>query len=585
MITDFIERAKRGESVYLCDVRDAFNDANSNVECVIEPAVGEAGRWSIPLPCADTGEESVFLNEYFYAHIYNFISAFGGKNMTLYYDPGVQHIEKLCASLPDIFQTMLPRSERFGYGKCLNVTDRVNEAMGFPPFRFKTVHKRCDNIIPNPAISDNAVTAFQKAVATASDKVICGLDIGGTDIKVVATFNGRIAAFCEYDWYPAGMTSIDQLIEPIILMVRIMRTAISLPDTTCGNEQRAALLNNSASDEERRGILDSFGKEFGVPILFDGIGVGFPDVVIHSKIVGGETFKTRGIRHSSSDYETEFSELIGLNDMLLAHCKPGGVINITNDGSLAAYTAAVELAHSERANDVSDGVFAHTFGTELGTGWINECGEIPQIPLEIYNCVFDLGNYPARKFGVFDLRSTLNFNTGIAGTMQKYTSQSGAFRLALEYFSANAPKLRQELFDKGFIEEKEDGIYVALSPADMRKPLLEHIMELADKGQPQAEHVFIEIGRYLAAIYRETEFILNPKIKRRVLYGRFVKRHNCFKLMQKGAHESLDIVFDVGDESLAFTPLMRDLKNDPHYTVAQFGQAVGAVYFASSLLG
>jgi len=585
MIKDFIERAKHGESVYICDVRDAFTNAKTNVECVIEPAVGEARRWSVPLPQADTEEESVFINEYFYAHIYNLISAFGGKNMTLYYDSGVRHIEKLCASLPDIFQTMLPRSERSCYGKCLNVTDRVNEAMGFPPFHFKTVHHRCDKFVPKPDIAEDAITAFRKAVNTAGDKVFCGLDIGGTDIKIVATVNGRIAAFYEYDWYPAGMTSIDQLIEPIILMVRVMRTALTLPDTPRGNEQRTALLNNNVSDEDRRGILDSLGKEFGVPILFDGIGVGFPDVVIHSKIVGGETFKTRGIRHSSSDYEAEFSELLGLNDMLLAHCKPGGVINITNDGSLAAYTAAVELAHSERASDVSDGVFAHTFGTELGTGWITESGEIPQIPLEIYNCVFDLGNSPAREFDVFDLRSTLNFNTGIAGTMQKYTSQSGAFRLALEYFSANSPRLYQELFDKGFIEEKEDGIYVSLSPADMRKPLLEHIMELADKGQPQAERVFIEVGRYLTAIYRETEFILNPKVKRRVLYGRFVKRLNCFRLMQKGAQELLDISFDVGDESLAFTPLMRDLKNDPHYTVAQFGQAVGAVYFASSLLG
>jgi hypothetical protein len=37
-------------------------------------------------------------------------------------------------------------------------------------------------------------------------------------------------------------------------------------------------------------------------------------------------------------------------------------------------------------------VFAHTLGTELGTGWIDETGAIPQIPLEVYNCVIDLGN-------------------------------------------------------------------------------------------------------------------------------------------------------------------------------------------------
>jgi len=54
--------------------------------------------------------------------------------------------------------------------------------------------------------------------------------------------------------------------------------------------------------------------------------------------------------------------------------------------------------------------------------------------------------------------------------------------------------------------------------------------------------------------------------------------------MQEGAHKILDVTFDAGDESLAFTPLMIDLKNDPAHTVAQFGQAVGAVHFAASLL-
>jgi hypothetical protein len=46
----------------------------------------------------------------------------------------------------------------------------------------------------------------------------------------------------------------------------------------------------------------------------------------------------------------------------------------------------------------------------------------------------------------------------------------------------------------------------------------------------------------------------------------------------------LDITLVAGDDDLAFTPLMLDLKADPSHTVAQFGQAVGAVYFAASLL-
>jgi hypothetical protein len=54
--------------------------------------------------------------------------------------------------------------------------------------------------------------------------------------------------------------------------------------------------------------------------------------------------------------------------------------------------------------------------------------------------------------------------------------------------------------------------------------------------------------------------------------------------MQEGAREMFDIMLDAGDDSLAFTPLMLDLKADPVYTVAQFGQAVGAAYFVAAEL-
>ena len=78
--------------------------------------------------------------------------------------------------------------------------------------------------------------------------------------------------------------------------------------------------------------------------------------------------------------------------------------------------------------------------------------------------------------------------------------------------------------------------------------------------------------------------LVKPLAKRRVLFGRFIKRKNCFRLMQEGASEMLDITLDAGDDSIAFTPLMLDLKADPVYTVAQFGQAVGAAYFAAAKL-
>lgn len=547
IIKDLIKKAKQGESVYISEIRDAFIDAGTAVGCTIETAAGEMHQWMIPLPYAGDKEDKDFISDYFYSDIYNIIATFGGKYMVLNISQLNDQIEELCAALNNVFQINTPRSDRTGMGMILNVTDRVNASLGFPPFYFKITRDIQNNDVKkNEVISHtDAAAAFTETVSKACEATLIGLDIGGTDIKAVGVLNGRILSLKEYDWNPAGMTRTEQLTGEIINIVKMI----------C--------------------------SELGDNILLDGIGVGFPDVVIMNKIVGGETLKTRSIRLASSDYEAEFAKFLKFNDILLKFCKPGAAVNITNDGFLAAYTAAVELAHSNRADEIKNGVLAHTLGTELGTGWIDENGDIPQIPLEVYTCVIDMGNYPARKFRPTDLRSTLNLNNDLAGTMQKYACQSGAYRLALDYFKTGAPELYDELFTKGFIEEKDGMICIISAPEDMRKPLLSHIMNLADEGKPQAERIFREIGRYLAATWRETEFLLSPKVKNRILYGRFVKSAKCMKLMKEGANELSGISLEAGDDSLAFTPLMKALKDDPNYTVAQFGQAIGAVYYAA----
>jgi len=560
VIRDFIERAKRGENVYICNIRDAFASLGTVVKCSVETASGEVRRFAMPIPDVSGTHEKNFVRDYFYSNIYNIISVFGGKHMTLSFSPEDRHIKELCGTLNDVFQVSIRRTDRRGYGKCLNVTDRVNAAGGFKPFYFNIEYAAsyiCDDCADYSAsgyASDkenhaDAVSVFRKTVDTANSAVLIGLDIGGTDIKAVSAVNGKIISLKEYDWYPAGMPKASQIIDTIDRIVRELCTELGAPGT------------------------------HGVPVMPDGIGVGFPDVVIADKIVGGETSKTGEIRAVSPDYEAEFAEFLELNDILLRHCKPGGVVSMTNDGSLAAYTAALELAYSDRFAQTANGVFAHTLGTELGTGWIDENGEIPQIPLELYNCVIDMGNYPGRGFLPDDLRSTLNLNTKIAGTMQKYACQMGAYRLAFEYLKSDDEQYRA-LFEKGFIEERGSGVFVVLQPEDMRKAFLAHLINLADEGQPQAERIFYEIGKYLAATWRETEFLLMPKVKQRVLYGRFVKSHKCLSLMQEGAQVH-DITLTAGDESLAFSPLMKDLRDNPAYTVAQSGQAIGAAHLVA----
>lgn len=584
ILQEFLEKAARGENVYISDVRRAFSEAECSILCDLTLPVGGQKRWEIHIPSATEQAEREFVSEYFYATLYNILSTFGGSRMTLCLQPGDTFSKQLCETLDDVFQVDIPKNKRRGYGKCLNVTDRINASMGMNPFSFVITEELLPELPAEAEQHSNAVLACRSAVEKANAACVCGIDIGGTDIKVVAILDGKIVAVKEYDWFPAEMTRMEHLIEPILLMAEVVRAAISLPDTPEAADLREQMLAKGVSDEAMQSAVETCRSLYGEAPLLDGIGVCFPDVVIDDQIVGGETYKTRGIRNASADYDAEFGKLAQLKTLLLKQCKPHGKVHLSNDGSLAAYTAAVEMAHSAEADSVQYGVFAHTLGTELGTGWIDETGEIPQIPLEVYNCIIDLGNHPARRYHELDARSVNNFNTGLSGTLQKYCSQSGAYRLALRIFEEKLPARYAELFEKGFLEHKEGGVLVRQTPSDMRKPLLEHLMRLASEGDTAAEEIFREIGEFLAVTFEETEWMLAPRSRARILFGRFVKHKRCFELMQQGANTRNNVHFVAGDGTLAFTPVMLELKSDPVHTVAQFGQAVGAAYFAASQL-
>jgi hypothetical protein len=161
-------------------------------------------------------------------------------------------------------------------------------------------------------------------------------------------------------------------------------------------------------------------------------------------------------------------------------------------------------------------------------------------------------------------------------------AQNGVFRLAIKASQEKDGKLYDDLVQKGFISEKNGEILVNLEPKDMRKPLLEYLMGLAEDGDKKMEEVFIEIGRAAGITCCETEHILSPACKDRVMYGRLVKMPHCFELMQKGAAEiDRSMRLTAANEQSAFSPLMKQLKDDPKYTVAQFAQSIGALYFSN----
>ncbi len=602
-----MEAAKAGQSVYITDLHSLFgslaDEASERLACVVELLDGTGSRrFDMRVPRLDGmgAAERDFVESYIHAEIYNILSALGGKLMTVYFDPARASLAEAVRRLPSVFGLGMRRSSRCGYGRAVNVIERMINVM-IPSgaafsFRFGDFGQApLEHRPPNPLV--DVINSFRSRTEHLSNKALLGVDVGGTDIKAVLVDDGRLIDCVEYDWFPAGFLRSRQLVDPICLIVRLLQARLWLHRMPERDGRRRELLGRVAhalhggvGDTEMSQVLSSLEAEgLHEEPRFDGIGLCFPDVVVKNKIVGGEVYKTRGIRSNPAiDYESDLAELTDLDIRLQAWVRPGGAVRIINDGPMASFTAAVEIAASLDANDVAKGVFAHTLGTELGTGWVTETGVIPDIPLEVYNFIIDLGSWPERAYGADDVRSVNNFNTGLPGTLQKYCSQSGIFRLALKYFPTERPDLFHELVERGYVEQRaegtQEGWYVPTGSVDQRKPFLEHMMRLPDRERDQTNYkIWREIGKSLAVTLLETRRILAPGTDKRFLFGRLVKNQTCFDLLVEGAR-SVDpgISLVVAGTGMANTSLMKQLERHPELTVAQFAQAVGAVYFANN---
>ncbi len=605
---DLLEAARSGRNVYVSELHSRFGELADSAcalfVLVVQPLEGEEHRrFDLRLPLLDRldAAERAFVEAYVHAEVYNILSALGGRRLTAYFDPRCEALAAIASRLPEVFGLGLARVRRKGYGRAINVIDRMLTALapGSDGFAFALGDiKDAPTAARRPEGRSDAAALFRRCAQGLGGKSLLGVDVGGTDIKAVLVHDGKVVDYKEYDWFPAAFLRSRQLIDPICLITRLFLARLWIHRLAADDPRRPELLflaarglGKKAGDAEMEEALASI-EAGGFPGLaalgFDGIGLCFPDVVVRDKIVGGEVYKTRGIRNNPDlDYESDFAQLTELDSRLKEWVRPGGVVRIINDGPMASFTAAVEMAASPDAAKVSKGVFAHTLGTELGTGWVTEDGSIPDIPLEVYNFVIDLGSWPERAFEPDDARSLNNFNTGLAGTLQKYCSQSGVFRLALKYFPAERPDLFKELVDKGFIEKRNrdgaEGWYVPTDPVDMRKPFLEHMMGLPDReGDETNKRIWREIGESLAVTLLETKRILSPATEERYLFGRLVKNPTCFAHLVEGARKidpSVSLI--VAGSGMANTPLMKELEGNEELTVAQFAQAIGAVYFAN----
>jgi len=596
-IRDLVDAAAAGRPVYITSVRERFA-ALPPSECFVLTAtlagfeaVGPAFTFRLPRFALLADDERAMATEYVLAGLYNIISTLGGRGLSLSADGDEGEGAALAAAFERAFGLEETRLLRSGYGRAVNVSERMDEAISAPGTpsrgRFRVLEDAPSGGERKAARSTRIEELCSLAVGGMDGTAICGMDIGGTDIKLCLAVGGHVVRFVEYDWFPAVFTQIDQIIDPVLLLVRLMRLegarATGCSDTDALAEVLAPAFAAGASLSAIETAVLAGEALLRTPFVLDAIGVCFPDVVVRDKIVGGEVYKTRGMRdHLGAAYEDEFRRLSALDVALRAVVKPDGVVGIVNDGPMAAFTAAVELGVIDPAA-IADGVFAHTLGTELGTGWVTEAGSIPDIPLEIYNCIIDLGSYPERQYAPDDVRSVNNFNTRLAGTLQKYTSQSGVFRLAAKYLPDQDPALFTELVERGLLAVSDDGMFVPTEPKDMRKPLLEFLMSAAEEGgHPAVDRIFREIGEFMAVAWLESKWLLDPAADTRIVFGRLVKRRACFDLMVEGARAIAPALrLEVADDEMANTDLMRQLRDSEQYTVAQFAQAIGAVHYAN----
>ena len=583
MLNTFLAQAHEDLPVFIGDVRTAFQkEGGRPFHLHITLYDGAVRVFPLAVPQSATQEESAFIASYIYANIYNILSSLGAVRIDIYFDKADAQLGALVESLPEVFQVDLPKSRRSGYGKCLNVNERTLAALTESG---ETFHFRGLDISQEPQAAsvfqkETAQQVFSRLPALTRDRLVLGIDIGGTDIKLAVSVNGELACCKEYDWFPTEFGVAKLFIDPIVTLIRLMRDVANHTLSGSGVPVDLSALRREATLEEMERCCADLEALLPSPLRpFDGIGISFPDVVIRNRIVGGETYKTKGIRDNPDvDYEQEFAKVTGLYRELQPYVSDLKNIWITNDGPMAAFTVAVE--QSFVGVDVSQGVFAHTLGTELGTGWVKGDGKIPEIPLEVYNFIIDLGSFRQRAFAPDDVRSINNFNTQLPGTLQKYTSQYGAFRLAAKYAPDLAPALQEEAFQKGLVRMEGDKMIVPTQPQDMRKAYLEYLMGKAAEGEPVCQRIFREIGQYLSVTWEETSYILEPEARERTLFGRLVKNPACFHLICEGARQRTpELVQYAADGSLANTRLMQQLEAHPDHTVAQFAQAVGAVYF------
>lgn len=126
MLRDFLERAAADQSVYITDVRKAFQAGGTRPFHLCVTLYDRSVRvFDLLLPETAGEDEAQFVAEYVYANVYNLLSALGGRRVDVCLDRCDREAVELAERLGQVFQLDRAKGARTGYGKCLNVNERV----------------------------------------------------------------------------------------------------------------------------------------------------------------------------------------------------------------------------------------------------------------------------------------------------------------------------------------------------------------------------------------------------------------------------------------------------------------------------
>ncbi|MBF0216447.1 MAG: methyltransferase domain-containing protein [Candidatus Omnitrophica bacterium] len=404
---------------------------------------------------------------------------------------------------------------------------------------------------------------------------MAGVDVGGSDVKLLLYKGKDIIFYKKYNWAPENFTKgstehVDTMRDLIYIMelkaILSQRTqpdqeldvlekeidSVSYRSDVSSAENEAA---SEASIVKIRSIIERAGEnEYIKSRLYSasgekqkilaGVGISWPDIIVDNLIVGGDTAKTKGLT------KEEFNEIVTPMADTLKISLGGVPVVIKNDGDVGAFWASVEL---NRGN-----VLALALGTSLAGGYVPHSGVLGNLRTYASRMIIDM-----RKDNEVSYEKFPGTPTGIAAL---YLSQKNIMILA-----------------------KEKGLDLGPVKSAGRAQQLKYVQKILNENLPGADivrEIYDEMGLYMASFLAEISDYYDHRdlIRTVVVTGRCFESPEGNRIMLGNGRDKGRIHRVLNDSY----PEIADLEimlaeelagNDP--SVNAFAQAMGAAYLAN----